>query len=139
MESVNPNNSEKKPTTTKKKAETGKKLDEKQANIIFFAILVIGLIIFIVLFLLTPTTAKYEAYFGEIKAEIVLSEKTADMIVYIEDEKFEQEGQVAILEEGDNYILYEVTFEDEVVIMYATEDNLTLTYDSGEEIEFTGV
>ena len=132
-------NKNKENSTPKKKTSTNK-IDEKQANLIFFAVLVVGLIFFTVLFLLTPSKTQYEAYFGDIRAELTLTtNKGADMNVYVEDTALEQHGDLSLVEETEEYAIYEVTFEDETVTLRIEGENLTMTQDSGEVIEFQEV
>lgn len=133
-------NTEKKPKTAKPKKKANGKIDTP--TIIFFSILVIGLIIFTVILLTRPTSKIYSAQYGDtftIAAELY-SNGNIDLAVDVGEDRVIQSGTFEEITDDDiedNYSAIFVNEEDKTnveVELLIVDDELTITYDDGTEI-----
>jgi len=100
---------------------------------IFFAIMIIGLILFTVLYIVKSNSAVYETSFGEITSTVEINDlmKTISMKVNVDDQVMKQTGKYTETDDG-----YKVTFDDEVVTIKINEDTLDVIYDDGSKISY---
>ncbi len=128
-----------------KPKKSSKKLDEKKLTYIFFGIMAAGLIVFtIILFLHNKAGKTYVASFGDsITTTIELTDEEINMLVSVNGTEINQHGSLSLLEQTDEYSIYEATLEPlseedepEVVQIKVYEDSLILAYESGEVIEY---
>lgn len=127
---------------TKKKSS--KKMDEKKLTYIFFGILIVGIIIVTVFVYMNGSKKKYIKNFGEnITTTIELTETDMNMIVQVGETEITQHGTLTLLEQTEEYTIYEVILEPlteeeepETVQMKVYEDSLLLAYETGEIIEY---
>ena len=125
--------------------KSSKKLDEKKLTYIFFGVMAVGLIVFtIILFLHNRVDKTYVASFGDsITTTIELTDEEINMLVNVNGTEITQHGSLSLLEQTDEYSIYEATLEPlseedepEVVQIKVYEDSLILAYESGEVIEY---
>lgn len=136
--------SENKPTSTvtKVNADTAKqpsfKLSEKNANMIFIGILILGCIIFtFIVFANNSKSTKYKAVFNEdIYSVITIKKDKCTLDVTVKDETITEKAELDLIDDGDGqgYKIYQAKFNDEVVQIKLVDDQLIMAYESGEII-----
>lgn len=124
---------EKKEKPKKPKKKVGK-IDQSQ--LIFFGLLVLGIIIFAVIIITKPTSKIYRTQYGDsIVASIeVFSNNKIDIAIDINDTRIIQSGTFKQIDD----ITYEIQLEDDTenqtVTMIIQDDTLTLKYSDGLEV-----
>lgn len=125
---------EKKPKKPKKKSK------RDWLTIIFFAVLVIGLIILTIIVLLKPTSKVYSVKYGDdftIYSEIYTDNKI-DIVITVGEDSIAQSGTYEEIKDDDIDNNYKAIFEsDETTteLTFVVNDNqLVMTYDDGTEI-----
>ena len=125
---------EKKPKKPKKKSK------RDWLTIIFFAVLVIGLIILTIIVLLKPTSKIYSVKYGDdftIYSEVYTNNKI-DLVITVGEDSIAQSGTYEEIKDDDIDNNYKAIFEsDETTteLTFVVNDNqLVMTYDDGTEI-----
>lgn len=125
---------EKKPKKPKKKSK------RDWLTIIFFAVLVIGLIILTIIVLLKPTSKVYSVKYGDdftIYSEVYTNNKI-DLVITVGEDSIAQSGTYEEIKDDDIDNNYKAIFEsDETTteLTFVVNDNqLVMTYDDGTEI-----
>ena len=125
---------EKKPKKPKKKSK------RDWLTIIFFAVLVIGLIILTIIVLLKPTSKVYSIKYGDdftIYSEVYTNNKI-DIVITVGEDSIAQSGTYEEIKDDDIDNNYKAIFEsDETTteLTFVVNDNqLVMTYDDGTEI-----
>ncbi|MBQ8218489.1 MAG: hypothetical protein IJZ79_01955 [Bacilli bacterium] len=127
-----------KPKKPKKKSKNG--IDTP--SLIFFGVMIIGLIVLTVIILTRPTSKIYSVQYGEdfiIHAELY-SNNDIDLAIDVGTDRIVQSGTYKEIVDDDIEFNYTATFETEdgaepvVVDLLIVEDVLTMTYDDGSEI-----
>lgn len=129
--------------TTKPKKKKNDKIDK--SSLIFFGIMIVGLIILTVILLTRPSSVIYSVNYGDdfvVHAEI-FSNNSIDIAVDVNDDRVIQSGMIKEITDDDIEGNYEVLFNETdelgnttetIVQMLIVDDTLTLTYDDGTEI-----
>ena len=132
---------EKKPSAAKKPKKKGNsKID--MPTIIFFAVMVVGLIVLTIILLTKPSSKIYEGTYGDfvVMAEVYSNNKI-DLAVDINQERVLQSGTYKEITDDDVENNYEAEFksdEDESVTKVTfviDKDKFTMTYDDGTTVE----
>ena len=119
-------------------------MDEKKLTYIFFGILIVGIIIVTVFVYMNGGKKKYVKNFGDnITTTIELTETDMNMVVQVGDTEITQHGTLTLLEQTEEYTIYEVVLEPlteeeepETVQMKVYEESLLLAYETGEIVEY---
>lgn len=127
------NGDTKKKTPTKPKKKIG---TVDRSSLIFFCILVGGIILLTIILLSRPTSKIYESKYGEsITALIeVYSNKKVDIAVDVNETRIVQSGTWEQIDDTTYKVIMEG--EDEPVTMTINDDTLILKYADGTEVEF---
>lgn len=129
-------------TKPKKKKRNGK-LDIP--TIIFFGLLVVGLIVLTIIILKKPSSKIYSKKYGDNIETLVEVYKNGDidLSVSVDGDRTLQQGTYKSIDDSSNDGYngeYEATFEENnttiKVKMVIKDDTLTLTYDDGTTIDF---
>ena len=129
--------------TKPKKKKRNSKLDIP--TIIFFGVLIVGLIVLTVILLKKPSSKIYSKTYGDNIETLVEVYKNGDvdLSVSIDGDRTLQQGTYKSIDDSSNDEYngeYEATFEENnttiKVKMVIKDDTLTLTYDDGTTIDF---
>lgn len=132
---------EKKPSAAKKPKKKGNsKID--MPTIIFFVVMVVGLIVLTIILLTKPSSKIYEGSYGDfiVMAEVYSNNKI-DLAVDINQERVLQSGTYKEITDDNVENNYEAEFksdEDESVTKVTfviDKDKFTMTYDDGTTVE----
>lgn len=126
----------KKDTKKKDNKKRNQPKDIDKASIIFYVILVVGILIFVIMMIVKNNKQEYYTYFGEqIEATIKLQHnKDFILEINVDNDISTQKGTYTQIdkETTDKNTYYEVTFEDDTKASFSLNEELTtLTYDSG--------
>lgn len=128
---------------TKPKKKKNSKVDTP--TIIFFAIMIVGLIVLTVILLTKPTSKIYTKDYGQFVVSVeVYSNNKVDVAVDAGEDRVVQSGTFEEIKDDDVENNYKATFvsEDEetgeksetVVELVVVDDTLTINYDDGSQV-----
>lgn len=128
---------------TKPKKKKNSKVD--MPTIIFFAIMIVGLIVLTVILLTKPTSKIYTKDYGQFVVSVeVYSNNKVDVAVDAGEDRVVQSGTFEEIKDDDVENNYKATFvsEDEetgeksetVVELVVVDDTLTMNYDDGSQV-----
>lgn len=128
---------------TKPKKKKNSKVDTP--TIIFFAIMIVGLIVLTVILLTKPTSKIYTKDYGQFVVSVeVYSNNKVDVAVDAGEDRVVQSGTFEEIKDDDVENNYKATFvsEDEetgeksetVVELVVVDDTLTMNYDDGSQV-----
>lgn len=130
--------------TAKPKSSTKKnKLGIDTPTLIFFGVMIVGLIIFTIIIFSRPSSKIYSAQYGEnftVHAELY-SNNTIDLAVDVGKDRIVQSGTYKEITDDDIEFNYIATFvpnvqnvEPVTVNLVIIDNTLTITYNDGEKI-----
>jgi len=132
---------EKKPSAAKKPKKKGNsKID--MPTIIFFVVMVVGLIVLTIILLTKPSSKIYEGTYGDfiVMAEVYSNNKI-DLAVDINQERVLQSGTYKEITDDNVENNYEAEFKSDgdesvtKVTFVIDKDKFTMTYDDGTTVE----
>ena len=131
-----------------KKSKPKKKKNGKidKPTLIFFVLMIIGLIVLTIIILTKPTSKIYAKDYGQFVVAVeIYSNNKVDMAIDVEDNRVLQQGTYKEIKDDDIENNFKATFisDDETtgetvkteVELVIKDDILTIVYDDGTEIE----